>query len=237
MQYSIFKIDSCIPCALVEQLITFIKFILFINIIYINKYYIKFIFIIYLYTMDGVENQTYPAEKLDRIRPSRRGVFKNPVSMHTFYAFIRSICTTTTTQIITPIGTATAAATADAAPATAAATADTADAAAATAAATAAELPHNSTFFTLDIIAFKRGIFMGAIDPFMKTLANEYYHERCRFYANRCMSTPSAYAQFVQVIRHICKDNGIVMISSLKYEQSQSNRVYHIEQMRECEIE
>ena len=176
--------------------------------------------------MDGVENQTYPAEKLDRIRPSRRGVFKNPVSMHTFYAFIRSICTTTTTQIITPIGTATAAATADAAPATAAATADA-----------AAELPHNSTFFTLDIIAFKRGIFMGTIDPFMKTLANEYYHERCRFYANRCMSTPSAYAQFVQVIRHICKDNGIVMISSLKYEQSQSNRVYHIEQMRECEIE
>lgn len=151
-----------------------------------------------------------PVEKLDRIRPSRRGVFKTPVSMHTFYAFIRSICTTTTTQIITPIATATA---------------------------TATELPHNPTFFTLDIIAFKRGIFMGAIDPFMDTLANEYYHERCRFYAERNMSTPAAYAQFVQVIRHICKGNGIAMISSLKYEQSQSNKVYHIEEMRECDIE
>jgi hypothetical protein len=76
---------------------------------------------------------------------------------------------------------------------------------------------------------------MGVIEPFMQTIANEYYHERCRFYAERNMTVPAAYANFVQVIRHICKSNGIGMISSLKYEQSKTHKVYHIEQMRELQ--
>ena len=168
---------------------------------------------------------TSPTEQIHRVRPSRRGVFKNPIPLQTFYAFIRSICTTTTTttttqMIITPV--------APVAPVTGD-SANTANTAADT------ESPYKPVFFTLDIIAFKRGIFMGTINPFMDTLANDYYHERCRFYAERNMSTPAAYAQFVQVIRHICKGNRIEMIPSLKYEQSQSNKVYHIEQLREYE--
>ena len=165
-----------------------------------------------------------------RIRPSRRGVFKTPIHLQTFYAFIRSICPTTQ-MIITPISTAAVDTTTTTIPIitpTTSTTGITVD--------DTESIHHKPTFFTLDIIAFKRGIFMGAIDPFMNTLANEYYHERCRFYAERSMSTPAAYAQFVQVIRHICKGNGIAMISSLKYEQSQSNKVYHIELMREYEI-
>jgi len=154
---------------------------------------------------------TSPTEQIHRVRPSRRGVFKNPIPLQTFYAFIRSICTTT--QMMAPV--------APVAPVTG----DAAD----------TESPYKPVFFTLDIIAFKRGIFMGTINPFMDTLANDYYHERCRFYAERNMSTPAAYAQFVQVIRHICKGNRIEMIPSLKYEQSQSNKVYHIEQLREYE--
>ena len=84
-------------------------------------------------------------------------------------------------------------------------------------------------FFTLDIIAFKRGIFTGAIVPFMRYLASECYHTRYKFYAERTMSTPAAFSQFVQVVRHVCKSGGIELISSLKYEQSQSNKVYYIE--------
>ena len=84
-------------------------------------------------------------------------------------------------------------------------------------------------FFTLDIIAFKRGIFTGAIEPFTRYLASECYHARYKFYAERPMSTPSAFAYFVQVVRHVCKSSGIDIISSLKYEQSQSNKVYYIE--------
>ena len=84
-------------------------------------------------------------------------------------------------------------------------------------------------FFTLDIIAFKRGIFTGAIDPFARYLASECYHTRYKFYAERPMSTPAAFAHFVQVVRHVCKSSGIELISSLKYEQSQSNKVYYIE--------
>lgn len=143
------------------------------------------------------------------LRQSRGGVFKTPVPLHAFYAFIHAMCPIMKT-IITPIATP----------------ADVAD---------HTGILNNKimcerTFFTLDIIAFKRGIFMGIIDPFMLMLANECYHERYRFYAERGMDTPSAYTHFVQVIRHICKNNGIEMRSSLKYEQSQSNKVYHIEQ-------
>jgi hypothetical protein len=84
-------------------------------------------------------------------------------------------------------------------------------------------------FFTLDISAFKRGIFMGVIDPFARYLASECYHTRYKFYAERPMSTPSAFAYFVQIVRHVCKSSCIELISSLKYEQSQSNKVYYIE--------
>ncbi len=86
-------------------------------------------------------------------------------------------------------------------------------------------------FFTLDVSAFKRGIFMGAIDPFARYLASECYHTRYKFYAERPMLMPAAFAHFVQVVRHVCKSSGIEFMSSLKYEQSQSNKVYYIEIM------
>ena len=149
--------------------------------------------------------------------PSRVGVFKTPVPLHTFYAFIRSMCPILKTIIIPTV-------------------ISNPNAMASTATATATDSLGERTFFMLDIIAFKRGIFMGVIEPFMLMLATECYHDRYRFYAERSMATPAAYTHFVQVIRHICKGNRIEMIPSLKYEQSQSNKVYHIEQLREYEI-
>jgi hypothetical protein len=82
--------------------------------------------------------------------------------------------------------------------------------------------------FTLDVNAFKRGIFLGAVEPFMQMLATEYYSKRCAFYAERNMKTPAAFANFEQVIKHVCKNNNILITSALKYEQSQSNKVYYI---------
>ena len=82
--------------------------------------------------------------------------------------------------------------------------------------------------FTLDVNAFKRGLFLGAVEPFMQMLAIEYYNKRCAFYAERGMKTPAAFAHFVQVVKHVCKNNNILITSSLKYEQSQSNKVYYI---------
>lgn len=82
--------------------------------------------------------------------------------------------------------------------------------------------------FTLDVNAFKRGIFLGIVDPFMQMLATSYYSKRCAFYAERTMKTPAAFAHFVQVIKHVCKNNDILITSALKYEQSQSNKIYYI---------
>jgi hypothetical protein len=84
------------------------------------------------------------------------------------------------------------------------------------------------TYYTLDISAFKRGIFLGIVEPFMQMLATDYYNKRCAFYAERSMKTPAAFAHFVQVIKHVCKYNNILITSALKYEQSQSNKVYYI---------
>jgi hypothetical protein len=86
----------------------------------------------------------------------------------------------------------------------------------------------NETCFTLDLNAFKRGIFLEVVEPFMQMLATDYYNKRCAFYAERSMKTPSAFAHFVQVVKHVCKNNNILITSSLKYEQSQSNKVYYI---------
>lgn len=82
--------------------------------------------------------------------------------------------------------------------------------------------------FTLDVNAFKRGIFLSAVEPFMQMLVTDYYTRRCAFYAERSMKTPAAFAHFVQVIKHVCKNNNILITSALKYEQSQSNKVYYI---------
>lgn len=84
------------------------------------------------------------------------------------------------------------------------------------------------TCFTIDANAFKRGIFLGVVDPFMQMLVADYYSKRCAFYAERSMKTPAAFAHFVQVVKHVCKNNNILITSALKYEQSQSNKVYYV---------
>ena len=90
------------------------------------------------------------------------------------------------------------------------------------------EIDNCTSCFTLDLNAFKRGIFLEVVEPFMQMLATDYYNKRCAFYAERSMKTPSAFAHFVQVVKHVCKNNNILITSSLKYEQSQSNKVYYI---------
>ena len=83
-------------------------------------------------------------------------------------------------------------------------------------------------YIIIDIGAFKRGIFLDAIRPFMESMAADYYRPKYAFYAQRPMTGPAAYAHSIQVIRHICKDAKIDMITSLKYEQSLSNKVYYV---------
>jgi len=95
----------------------------------------------------------------------------------------------------------------------------------------AADVSASKNHFIIDISAFKRGIFMDVIRPFMETMTINYYRPKYAFYAERHMTGPASYAHFIQVIRHICKDAKIDMITSLKYEQSLSNKVYYVRNM------
>jgi hypothetical protein len=84
-------------------------------------------------------------------------------------------------------------------------------------------------FFTFDSIAFKRGIYLDVIEPFMKLMASQYYRPAYAFYAERPMAGSSAFIRFIQVIRHISKHIGLMFISTVKYEQSVSSKVYYVE--------
>ena len=88
-------------------------------------------------------------------------------------------------------------------------------------------LPH--AVYMVDANAFKRGIYLDIVRPFMDMMAEQYYRPTHAFYAQRNMTGPAAFAQFIQVIRHICKHSNLAFISTLKYEQSISSRVYYIE--------
>lgn len=84
-------------------------------------------------------------------------------------------------------------------------------------------------FYMIDINAFKRGIYLDVVRPFMEMLADHYYRPTHAFYAQRNMTGPAAFAQFIQVIRHVCKYASLTFMSTLKYEQSTSSRVYYVE--------
>ena len=86
-----------------------------------------------------------------------------------------------------------------------------------------------SAFYMIDIFAFKRGLYMNVIRPFMDTVARQYYRPAHAFYAERSMTGPSAFTQFIQVIRHISKHINLKVVSTVKYEQSSSSKVYYVE--------
>lgn len=92
-------------------------------------------------------------------------------------------------------------------------------------------------FFMFDSIAFKRGIYLDIINPFMNIMACQYYRPAYAFYAERPMTSPSAFIRFIQVIRHISKHTGLLFISTVKYEQSVSSKVYYVEYKNVGEIE
>ena len=133
-----------------------------------------------------------------------RSIFKKQVPLDQFYMLIHSICPCPSIKQLLRSDTV-----------------DTVDEA-------AIPFVECTSYYTLDISAFKRGIFLGIVEPFMHMLATNYYNKRCSFYAERSMKTPAAFAQFVQVVKHVCKNNNIRVTSALKYEQSQSNKVYYI---------
>jgi hypothetical protein len=90
----------------------------------------------------------------------------------------------------------------------------------------------NHLFYMVDNIAFKRGVYIDMVKPFMDLMASQYYRPSHAFYAKRNMTGgTTAFVQFIQVLRHISKHSGIKFISTTKYEQSVTSKVYYIERL------
>lgn len=88
----------------------------------------------------------------------------------------------------------------------------------------------NHLFYMVDSIAFKRGLYLNIVKPFMDLMASQYYRASHAFYAKRNMAGgTTAFVHFIQVLRHISKHSGIKFISTTKYEQSVTSKVYYIE--------
>lgn len=88
----------------------------------------------------------------------------------------------------------------------------------------------NHLFYMVDGAAFKRGLYISIIKPFMDIMASQYYRPSHAFYAKRNMTGgPTAFVHFIQVLRHISKHTGVKFISTTKYERSVTSKVYYIE--------
>jgi hypothetical protein len=88
----------------------------------------------------------------------------------------------------------------------------------------------NHLFYMVDTIAFKRGLYLNIVKPFMDIMASQYYRSSHAFYAKRNMTGgTTAFVHFIQVLRHISKHSGVKFISTTKYEQSVTSKVYYIE--------
>ena len=71
--------------------------------------------------------------------------------------------------------------------------------------------------------AFKKGVYHDLIAPFFAE-CNEYYHVSKRVYLTRKIT----YTSFLTVVRQICKNNGIIYTSMIKYDKSNYNIIYYI---------
>jgi hypothetical protein len=90
----------------------------------------------------------------------------------------------------------------------------------------------NHLFYMVDTIAFKRGLYLNIVKPFMDLMASQYYRASHAFYAKRNMTGgTTAFVRFIQVLRHISKHSGVKFISTTKYEQSVTSKVYYIERL------
>ena len=90
----------------------------------------------------------------------------------------------------------------------------------------------NHLFYMVDTIAFKRGLYLNIVKPFMDLMASQYYRASHAFYAKRNMTGgATAFVHFIQVLRHISKHSSVKFISTTKYEQSVTSKVYYIERL------
>ena len=78
-------------------------------------------------------------------------------------------------------------------------------------------------YYLVDQNTYRRILFHKYHQPFLEEIVS-YYHQSKTFYATREFN----YNSFVNIIRQICKSNGTMFTSSIKYNQSKYNIDYFI---------
>jgi len=73
-------------------------------------------------------------------------------------------------------------------------------------------------YYLFDMNAFKRMLFNNGHEDFLNFILN-YYHLSKQFYVTRKIT----YNSFTNIIRQICKSNGIMFSSKIKYNESKYN--------------
>jgi hypothetical protein len=78
-------------------------------------------------------------------------------------------------------------------------------------------------YYFIDRNAYKKLIYYKLYAPFAESIA-EYYHASKQFYVSRDLT----YNSFVNIVRQICKSNGVSILSKQKYNESEYNIDYYI---------
>lgn len=79
------------------------------------------------------------------------------------------------------------------------------------------------TYYLVDQNAYKKLLFYKYNEAFVEDIV-EYYHYSKQFYVTREMT----YASFINILRHICKNTGVMYSSNIKYNKSIYNINYNI---------
>ena len=77
--------------------------------------------------------------------------------------------------------------------------------------------------YIMNNIAYKKGIFNGAIHRFLEK-CKPYYHISKRLYLERKLN----YNTFITILRQICNFNKITYTSQIKYDKSNYDIIYYI---------
>jgi len=78
-------------------------------------------------------------------------------------------------------------------------------------------------YYLLDMNAFRKMVFHAHHEAFLAEIL-ECYHLSKQFYATRKLT----YNSFTNIVRQICKSNGIMFTSQIKYNESKYNIDYFI---------
>lgn len=81
----------------------------------------------------------------------------------------------------------------------------------------------NEKHYTFNIESFKKGIYNGEIEIFLKSCI-PYYHLSKRKYLEKKLTQKT----FITVLRQICNFNKIIYTSQIKYDKSAYDIVYYI---------